>query len=120
MSIICLCFAEYVYTLKVDEKSDIYSFGVVLLELVTGRRPFEPEYGEGVDISAWVKRKVQTREGVMEVLDSKILKEEVDMGCNNLMGEVMQVSTCNVLCKLVHVHIENFTLVGFSVRICLL
>eukprot|EP00250_Pteridium_aquilinum_P018401 c24070_g1_i1 orf=194-3418(-) len=82
---------EYVYTLKVDEKSDIYSFGVVLLELVTGRRPFEPEYGEGVDIAAWVKRKVQTREGVMEVLDTKILKEEEDIGCNDIMGEVMQV-----------------------------
>lgn len=82
---------EYVYTLKVDEKSDIYSFGVVLLELVTGRRPFEPEYGEGVDIAAWVKRKVQTREGVMEVLDSKILKEDEEIGCNNIMGEVMQV-----------------------------
>ncbi|KAI5059455.1 hypothetical protein GOP47_0025774 [Adiantum capillus-veneris] len=85
---------EYVYTLKVDEKSDIYSFGVVLLELVTGKRPFEPEFGEGVDIAAWVRKKAQTREGVMEVIDSKILKEEEEMGGNgnsNIMGEVMQV-----------------------------
>ncbi|MCO5567071.1 hypothetical protein L7F22_020756 [Adiantum nelumboides] len=84
---------EYVYTLKVDEKSDIYSFGVVLLELVTGKRPFEPEFGEGVDIAAWVRKKVQTREGAMEVLDSKILNEEAGVGGNNtnVMGEVMQV-----------------------------
>ncbi|TVU43361.1 hypothetical protein EJB05_09825, partial [Eragrostis curvula] len=49
---------EYTYTLQVDEKSDVYSFGVVLLELLTGRRPVEPEYGEGSSIVDWVRRKV--------------------------------------------------------------
>ncbi|XXG67570.1 hypothetical protein AAC387_Pa06g0886 [Persea americana] len=38
--------AEYAYTLRVNEKSDTYSFGMVILELVTGKRPVDPEYGE--------------------------------------------------------------------------
>ncbi|XXG63864.1 hypothetical protein AAC387_Pa05g1961 [Persea americana] len=37
---------EYAYTLRVNEKSDTYSFGVVILELVTGKRLVDPEYGE--------------------------------------------------------------------------
>ncbi|XP_050897896.1 leucine-rich repeat receptor-like serine/threonine-protein kinase BAM1 [Lathyrus oleraceus] len=40
---------EYAYTLKVDEKSGIYSFSVLLLELVTRRKPVG-EFGNGVDI----------------------------------------------------------------------
>ncbi|KAK7318031.1 hypothetical protein RJT34_02728 [Clitoria ternatea] len=37
---------EYAYTLWVNEKSDIYSFGVVILELVTRKPPLDLEYGE--------------------------------------------------------------------------
>ena len=66
----CFLFcAEYAYTLKVNEKSDIYSFGVVLLELLTGKRPIEAEFGDGVDIVQWVRRKIQTKDGIVEVLD---------------------------------------------------
>ncbi|KAG6555332.1 hypothetical protein Mapa_003375 [Marchantia paleacea] len=62
---------EYGYTLKVTEKSDTYSFGVVLLELVTGRKPLEPEFGDG-DIVKWVTKKIETKAGALEVLDGKI------------------------------------------------
>ncbi|MCO5596055.1 hypothetical protein L7F22_050112 [Adiantum nelumboides] len=63
---------EYAYTLKINEKSDIYSFGVVLLELVTGRRPIEPEYAECVDIARWVRKQMLSKEGMLEVVDGRM------------------------------------------------
>ncbi|XP_039133621.1 calmodulin-binding receptor-like cytoplasmic kinase 2 [Dioscorea cayenensis subsp. rotundata] len=34
---------EYLRTYQLTEKSDVFSFGVLLVELVTGRRPIEPK-----------------------------------------------------------------------------
>lgn len=65
--------AEYAYTLRVDEKSDVYSYGVVLLELVTGRRPVGGEFGEGVDIVQWCKKATNCRkEDVVHVVDPRL------------------------------------------------
>jgi len=60
-------FAEYGYTLRVNEKSDIYSFGVVILELVTGKPPLDPEYGEK-DLVKWVYSTLDQK-GQDEVID---------------------------------------------------
>nr|CAB3497094.1 unnamed protein product [Digitaria exilis] len=63
---------EYGYTLKVDQKSDIYSFGVVLMELLTGRRPIMAEYGEGTDIVGWIRERLRSNSGVEELLDAGV------------------------------------------------
>ncbi|KAG1334980.1 receptor-like protein kinase HSL1 [Cocos nucifera] len=61
---------EYAYTLRVNEKSDIYSFGVVILELVTGRLPVDPEFGEK-DLVKWVCGTIDQK-GVEHVIDPKL------------------------------------------------
>ncbi|KAM3233047.1 hypothetical protein P3L10_018406 [Capsicum annuum] len=57
---------EHAYTLHVNEKSDIYSFGVVILELVTGKRPVGPELGEK-DLATWVRTTLNEK-GVDQLL----------------------------------------------------
>ncbi|XP_078431495.1 HAESA-like 1 [Wolffia australiana] len=61
---------EYAYTLRVNEKSDLYSFGVVLLELVTGKPPVDQDYG-GKDLVRWVCGTLDTK-GVGHVVDPKL------------------------------------------------
>ncbi|XP_044475837.1 receptor protein-tyrosine kinase CEPR2-like [Mangifera indica] len=68
---------EMAYTYKVTEKSDVYGFGVVLLELVTGRRPIEDEYGDGKDIVYWVSTHLNNRENVLKVLDKEVVSESM-------------------------------------------
>lgn len=50
----------------------MYSFGVVLLELVTGKRPIEPEFGESKDIVNWVSNKMKSKETLLDAVDSTI------------------------------------------------
>ncbi|VFQ80542.1 unnamed protein product [Cuscuta campestris] len=73
---------EYAYTLQFDEKSDIYSYGVVLLEILTGKRSVESEFGEGNSVVDWVRSKLTTtrkhggttnKQQQMEVFDKNIM-----------------------------------------------
>ncbi|XP_071687111.1 uncharacterized protein [Rutidosis leptorrhynchoides] len=83
---------EYGYTLKVDEKSDIYSFGVVLLELLTGKQPLDASFGESVDIVEWVRNKMNKREmdGVLDL--------EIGGDCKFVQEEMLLVLRIALLC----------------------
>ncbi|KAD6795797.1 hypothetical protein R6Q59_020286 [Mikania micrantha] len=83
---------EYGYTLKVDEKSDIYSFGVVLLELLTGRQPLDPSFANSVDIVEWVRNRMNKRE-LEGTLDPEIRGE-----CKYVQEEMLLVLRIAVLC----------------------
>ncbi|KAL6126736.1 hypothetical protein ACLB2K_074781 [Fragaria x ananassa] len=63
---------EYYTTGKLNKKSDIYSFGVVLLELITGRTAIiEDVESEPVHICQWVRPMFQRRD-IESILDSRI------------------------------------------------
>ncbi|MCD7466148.1 hypothetical protein HAX54_002563 [Datura stramonium] len=66
---------EYAYTMKVTEKCDIYSYGVVLLELLTGRAPVQP-LEQGGDLVTWVKHYVRDHSLTAGILDSRLDLED--------------------------------------------
>lgn len=75
---------EYVYTLRVNEKSDIYSFGIVLLELVTGKQPTDPELGDK-DMVKWVCTTLDQC-GLETVIDPKL-----DLGFEEEISKVIHI-----------------------------
>ncbi|CAN1301895.1 Probable LRR receptor-like serine/threonine-protein kinase At5g48740, partial [Linum perenne] len=68
---------EYYSTQQLTEKSDIYSFGVVLLELICGREPLRHTgTPDSFNLVLWAKPYLQA--GTLEIVDEKV-KESFDV-----------------------------------------
>ncbi|KAI3667388.1 hypothetical protein L6452_42444 [Arctium lappa] len=63
---------EYAYTMQVTAPGNVYSFGVVLLEILTTRVPVDEEFGEGVDLVKWVQGAPSRGETPEQILDAKL------------------------------------------------
>ncbi|KAI5069335.1 hypothetical protein GOP47_0015636 [Adiantum capillus-veneris] len=64
---------EQIESKKVTQKGDVYSYGVVLLEVLTGRVPAQALQDEGVDLPRWVQSVVR-EEWTAEVFDLELMR----------------------------------------------
>lgn len=55
--------------MKLSDKVDVYSYGVVLLELLVGKHPLDPAFSEKENIVTWVDAKM--REGNLDQIVDK-------------------------------------------------
>ncbi|XP_016449261.1 uncharacterized protein LOC107774282 [Nicotiana tabacum] len=85
---------EYAYTLQVDEKSDIYSYGVVLMEILSGKRSVDPEFGDGNSLVDWVRSKMKNKNGINSVLD-----KSAGASCPRVREEMMLLLRISLLCS---------------------
>lgn len=63
---------EYANMTKISEKSDVYSYGVVLLEIITGKKPVDASFPDGQHVIQWVRDHLKSKKDPVEVLDQKL------------------------------------------------
>ncbi|XP_062149287.1 receptor-like protein kinase HSL1 [Alnus glutinosa] len=61
---------EYAHTIRLNEKIDVYSFGVILLELATGRKASEGD--EHTSLVQWAWRQIQESKPIVDALDEEV------------------------------------------------
>lgn len=75
--------------MKVTEKCDIYSYGVVLLELLTGKTPVQP-IDQGGDLVTWVKNYMRDHSMSSGMLDQRLNLQ--DQATVNHMLTVLKIA----------------------------
>ncbi|KAL4360292.1 hypothetical protein AHAS_Ahas08G0162800 [Arachis hypogaea] len=79
---------EYAYTVKVTEKCDVYSYGVVLLELLTGKKAVQP-IDQGGDLVSWVKNHIHKHSLSLDIFDTRLNL--------HLLDKILVAQICDVL-----------------------
>ncbi|XP_057452911.1 probable serine/threonine-protein kinase At1g01540 [Lotus japonicus] len=81
---------EYACTGMPTEKSDIYSFGVLIMEIITGRSPVDSSRPQGeVNLIEWLKTMVGNQKSE-EVVDPKLPKKPSSTALKRALSVALQ------------------------------
>lgn len=78
--------------MKVTEKCDIYSYGVVLLELLTGRTPVQ-HLDQGGDLVTWMRHYIRSHSFTYKIFDERLNLED-----KNMVNHMIAVLKIAIMC----------------------
>lgn len=82
---------EYYQSFRCTTRGDVYSYGVVLLELLTGKQPIDSsDFGDN-NLVGWVKQHSKLR--ISDVFDPELLKEDPSLELE-LLGHLKIACAC--------------------------
>ncbi|KAF2301607.1 hypothetical protein GH714_028177 [Hevea brasiliensis] len=90
-----LALTENAYMTVRGKESDVYSYGVVLLELMTKRKPSDSSFMEEVDIVGWVRSIWSETQDISAIVDSSLMEETVD---SNIAEQIIGVLLIALRC----------------------
>ncbi|CAL5430445.1 unnamed protein product [Camellia sinensis] len=82
---------EYAVTGRVTVKIDVFSFGVILLQLITGRKAvfqLEPQHDECIDLVTWFRRIRIYKDSFQKAIDPTIDLDEETLASINTVAEL--------------------------------
>ncbi|KAJ3677173.1 hypothetical protein LUZ60_002897 [Juncus effusus] len=69
---------EYGFGSNASSKGDVYSFGVLVLEVVTKRRPTDEMFEGGLNLHEWVRRQYHGRvESVIDPILARLVRDQI-------------------------------------------
>lgn len=80
--------------MKITEKSDVYSYGVVLLELITGKEPTDKQIPDDAHIITWINKELREKKNDF----TTILDQQLLLRSGTQIQEMLQVLGVALLC----------------------